>query len=49
MIALDFHTAVQTVRKKFPISSYSSSDDDNDFYDADETVEYDIIDKEIFV
>ncbi|CAF1194042.1 unnamed protein product [Rotaria sp. Silwood1] len=37
--SLDFHTAVKTVRKKFPISSYSSSDDDNDFYDADESID----------
>ncbi|CAF4002999.1 unnamed protein product [Rotaria sordida] len=36
---LDFHTAAKTVRKKFPISSYSSSDDDNDFYDADEPID----------
>ncbi|CAF2938808.1 unnamed protein product [Rotaria sp. Silwood2] len=37
--ALNFHTTVKTVRKKFPISSYSSSDDDNDFYDADEPID----------
>ena len=37
-IALDFRTAVKTVRKNFPVSSYSSSDDD-DFYDADEAME----------
>lgn len=36
--ALDFRTAVKTVRKNFPVSSYSSSDDDDDFYDADETI-----------
>lgn len=35
-VALDFHTAVKVVRKNFPVSSYSSSDDDADFYDADE-------------
>ena len=38
-LALDFRTAVKTVRKNFPVSSYSSSDDDDDFYDADETME----------
>ncbi|CAF3722782.1 unnamed protein product [Rotaria sp. Silwood1] len=37
--SLDFHTAAKTVRKNFPVSSYSSSDDDDDFYDADETME----------
>ncbi|CAF2741450.1 unnamed protein product [Rotaria sp. Silwood2] len=38
--SLDFHTAVKTVRKNFPVSSYSSSDDDDDdFYDADETMD----------
>lgn len=37
-LALDFRTAVKTVRKNFPVSSYSSSDDD-DFYDADEAME----------
>jgi hypothetical protein len=30
---------VKTVRKNFPVSSYSSSDDDDDFYDADEAME----------
>lgn len=39
VLALDFRTAVKTVRKNFPVSSYSSSDDDDDFYDADETME----------
>ncbi|CAF2148709.1 unnamed protein product [Rotaria magnacalcarata] len=37
--SLDFHAAVKTVRQKFPISSYSSSDDDNDFFDADESID----------
>ncbi|CAF0802555.1 unnamed protein product [Rotaria sordida] len=37
--SLDFHTAAKTVRKNFPVSSYSSSDDDDDFYDADESVD----------
>ncbi|CAF0754488.1 unnamed protein product [Adineta ricciae] len=36
--SLDFRTAVKTVRKNFPVSSYSSSDDD-DFYDADEAMD----------
>jgi hypothetical protein len=36
---LDFRTAVKTVRKNFPVSSYSSSDDDDDFYDADESMD----------
>jgi hypothetical protein len=38
IIALDFHTAAKTVRKKFPVQSYSSSDDDGDFYDVDESI-----------
>jgi hypothetical protein len=38
-LALDFRTAAKAVRKNFPVSSYSSSDDDDDFYDADETME----------
>ncbi|CAF0724890.1 unnamed protein product [Adineta steineri] len=37
--SLDFRTAVKTVRKNFPVSSYSSSDDDDDFYDADEAMD----------
>ncbi|CAF3318394.1 unnamed protein product [Rotaria socialis] len=37
--SLDFRTAVNAVRKNFPVSSYSSSDDDGDFYDAGETME----------
>lgn len=38
---MDFHTAVKTVRKNFLVSSYSSGDDDNDddYFDADDTVE----------
>jgi hypothetical protein len=42
ILAMDFRTAVKTVRKNFPVSSYSSSDDDDDddnFFDADETIE----------
>ena len=46
LLALDFRTAVKTVRKTFPVSSYSSSDNDDDddddddnFYDADDTIE----------
>ena len=41
-LAFDFRTAVKTVRKNFPVSSYSSSDDEDDeenFFDADETIE----------
>ncbi|CAF3889287.1 unnamed protein product, partial [Rotaria magnacalcarata] len=37
--SLDFRTAVKAVRKNFPVSSYSSSDDDGDFYDVDETMQ----------
>ena len=39
---MDYRTAVKAVRKNFPVSSYSSSDNDDDdenFYDADETME----------
>jgi hypothetical protein len=36
MIALESDTIVKTVGEDFPDSS---SDDENDFYDADETVE----------
>ncbi len=39
MVALESDTAVKTVGEDAPTSYDSSSDDENDFYDADETVE----------
>jgi len=38
MVALESDTAVKTVGEDARTSSNSSSDDENDFYDADEIV-----------